>query len=65
MLTNSELYLLAWYRSLIPLKQLALRAWLNSGDVRLVLWLGFLAGDFHEIAQIATPESSEQLPLDR
>jgi len=56
LLSETELILIAWYRWLSRLQQMAIRYWLTTGDIDLVLWLGIFGSDAHQIAQIASAE---------
>lgn len=56
MFTTAELFVIAWCRTLNELDQLALDAWLTTGDARLMLRLSFFRRNFHKVTKIATPE---------
>ena len=60
MLTTDELILIAWYRLLDSLEQLAIRCSVVTGDTRLItlIWGGIIDHDTQNMLNIALSQSA-------
>lgn len=55
--STDEQQLIAWYRALTRLEQMAINCWVMTGDSRLVLqlWSRIFAGEAHQFLEVPTP----------
>lgn len=63
MLTDYELKVIAWYRGLPPLERLAVRCWLHTGDIRLMVALCKVERTRNSFLHFPRPDTSDENAL--